>query len=315
MTLEQEQLKKIINDYVETLSFKWLHSQGDTVETSCRFCKDDKNFSISLTKHIYHCWNCDSSGTLYKYFRDHVKGVGFDKYKEISKHAHRQSKIDSFFNNNFEIQYKKQEVVLPDTLIYVGDAENKEEALYSDYFQYLYGRYFTRELMFKLNVHFDFTSDRIWFPSYDKLGNLNFAVSRRIKGKGYMNHGERKDIIFNEYLIDWSKPVYLFEGVFDSARVENSIPLLGMFMDESFLIFKKILLHKTPVFFILDKGKRVMKNIIKGADLIKSFNSEIPIFVGEISSEHSDVGEMPIIDVNNFKFYSYDLKYKMMQLL
>ena len=34
-------------------------------------------------------------------------------------------------------------------------------------------------------------------------------------------------IIFNERLIDWEKPIFLVEGVFDHIVVPNSIPLLG----------------------------------------------------------------------------------------
>lgn len=312
MTIEQEQLKQLINDYVENLIPKWLYSNGDTVETGCRFCGDNKNFSISLSKHIYHCWNCDESGNLYKYFKNYVGGEGFEKYKKIYKYTEKQVKNDFLFSDNLEIKYNKQFIELPDHLIYVGDAEKKDEIIYSDFFQYLYGRYFTRELMYKLNVYFDLKDDSVWFPSYDMFGNLNFAVSRKIYGKGYMNHGERKDIIFNEYLIDWKSPIYLFEGIFDSARIKNSIPLFGMFMDDNFLLFKKILLHNSPTIFMLDKGKRVLKNIVKTADLLKQYNSELPIVIGEISSDlYDDVGEMPEIDVSNFNFYKYDLDYKL----
>jgi hypothetical protein len=44
----------------------------------------------------------------------------------------------------------------------------------------------------------------------------------------YKNPTAAKDeIIFNEGLIDWSKDVYLCEGVFDSFFLDNPIVMLG----------------------------------------------------------------------------------------
>lgn len=311
MKPEQEQLKNFIDKHIESLSPKWLYTQGDTVEIGCKYCGNKSNFSISLSKHIYHCWACDTSGRLEGFIKKNVTFDLYQKYLEISKHIKRQEKYDKFYKL-FEIEYEQQNVELPKGLYYIGDAE-KKEIIFDDFFNYIYeSRFLTRELAYKLNVHFDLEKDRIYIPSYDRIGNLNFIVSRSIKGyySSYMNIGERKNMVFNEFLIDWTKPIYLFEGIFDSARIANSIPLLGMFMDDSFLIFKKILLHKCPVFFILDKEKRAMKNVIRNADLLQKYNSEIPIFIGEIQTDHKDVGEMPEINISNFKFYEYDLKYK-----
>ena len=73
-------------------------------------------------------------------------------------------------------------------------------------------------------------SGRIIVPSYDKKGEVNYFVSRSYvnhKNK-YKNHEAEKDkIIFNEYTVDWTKDVYLVEGVFDMFFIPNSIPVLG----------------------------------------------------------------------------------------
>lgn len=314
MTVEQEQLKQFINNNVEQLSSRWSNSQGDTIEISCKYCGNKSNFSISLSKHIYHCWACDSSGRLESFVKKNLSTDLYQKYIEISKHIKRQQKHDRFFKS-FDIEYEKQSVKMPDGLYHIADAEKKEPILFEDLFNYIYNdRFLTRELAYKLNIHFDIENSRIYVPSYDQLGNLNFIVSRNVGGYKavYNNIGERRSIVFNEFLIDWTKPIYLFEGIFDSARIENSIPLLGMFMDDTFLLFKKILLHKTPVFFILDKEKRAIKNVIKNSDSLREYNSELPIFIGEIQTDHNDVGAMPEIDISNFKFYEYDLKYKLL---
>ena len=49
----------------------------------------------------------------------------------------------------------------------------------------------------------------------------------------YKNPPCEKDlIIFNEYLIDWNKDIFLCEGAFDSIFLPNSIPMLGKFMSD-----------------------------------------------------------------------------------
>ena len=40
-------------------------------------------------------------------------------------------------------------------------------------------------------------------------------------------------LIFNESLIDWKKDIYLVEGVFDSFFLDNSICLLGKYINDN----------------------------------------------------------------------------------
>ena len=40
-------------------------------------------------------------------------------------------------------------------------------------------------------------------------------------------------MIFNESLIDWKKDIYLVEGVFDSFFLDNSIALLGKYVNDN----------------------------------------------------------------------------------
>jgi|TARA_R110001599_G_C12026157_1_gene639540 hypothetical protein len=49
----------------------------------------------------------------------------------------------------------------------------------------------------------------------------------------YKNPQADKDsLIWNEHMVDWTKPVYLVEGVFDGLFLDNSIPMLGKFITE-----------------------------------------------------------------------------------
>jgi hypothetical protein len=67
----------------------------------------------------------------------------------------------------------------------------------------------------------------------------------------YKNPDIQKEmIIFNESLIDWTKKIYLVEGVFDSIFLDNSIPMLGKYISD--LLFNKIYDLKCEVTIVLD---------------------------------------------------------------
>jgi DNA primase len=61
---------------------------------------------------------------------------------------------------------------------------------------------------------------------------------------------QKETIIFNEYLIDWDKPVYVVEGAFDSIFIPNAIPMLGKFMSEH--LFDELYTKAKKIIIILD---------------------------------------------------------------
>lgn len=97
-------------------------------------------------------------------------------------------------------------------------------------------------------------AERIIIPSFDAYGELNFFVGRALwarQGLPYLSGKFDKNIIFNELLVDWTKPITLVEGPFDAIKAgTNAIPLQGKFVSQKLL--DKILLSKTKVFMALD---------------------------------------------------------------
>ena len=61
---------------------------------------------------------------------------------------------------------------------------------------------------------------------------------------------DKETLIWNEHLIDWDKPIYLVEGVFDSIFLENSIPMLGKFITNN--LFEKVYDNAKKVTIVLD---------------------------------------------------------------
>ena len=76
----------------------------------------------------------------------------------------------------------------------------------------------------------------------------------------YLTYLNSKDIIFNEFYINWDLPVYLVEGVFDSLRIPNSIPLLGKGVSP--LLLKRLLENNFEVVAI---GKKT--GIVNGVKI------------------------------------------------
>lgn len=112
----------------------------------------------------------------------------------------------------------------------------------------------------------------IIIPSFDEFGELNYFCGRKfdplLKGQSYKSGNFSKDIVFNDYLIDWERPIYIVEGFFDAVAVgENAVPLSGSILREESLLFEKIVRNETHTYFALDtdafmKQWKIMKKMI-----------------------------------------------------
>ena len=307
--LKKDQIKQLINDNIEQLSDKWLNSSSDNIEIFCHNCTNprNRNLSISLTKEIYHCWACGASGSLYKLFKLRGKS-GLEQFKKIS----------TYKGNDTEIIEKEPEkakiITIPENCIHISEFES--DPRFEIFSMYLYNdRFLTRELLYEYNFYFDIKERRFYVYSYNNNGGIDFSVSRNIQEKAYyILTGDKKKIIFNEFMINWKKPVFLVEGLFDAIRLENSIPLFGMELNDSFALFNKILLEKANVFIIFDNESGATKNAIKIAEKLKEKDDKLKIYIGEIKDEEfKDIGKMEEILSENFDFFEYNLLYTVMK--
>lgn len=97
---------------------------------------------------------------------------------------------------------------------------------------------------------------RIIIPSFDEYGELNFCVGRTFyehetyRYKPYPLH-QCKDIVWNDYLIDWTQPVVVTEGPFDAfVAQDNATILQGTILPES--LVRKVVLSGVDVYFAMD---------------------------------------------------------------
>ena len=189
------------------------------------------NLEVSLEKSVYHCWSCGETHDTHGHIGKLISQFGSKKdnktYKLIRPDKF-EKKEKVFKELELPKEYKKFDE------IHTLHIPRKEA------FNYLKKRGITQEIIDKYQIGLCIEgeySGRIIVPSFNKKGELNFFVSRSWNPKSklkYKNPEAAKDfLIFNESLIDFKKEIFIVEGVFDSFFLNNSIALLGKYINDN----------------------------------------------------------------------------------
>jgi DNA primase len=137
---------------------------------------------------------------------------------------------------------------------------------------------------------------RIIIPSYNEDNELNYFIARTFYedvGMKYKNPPVSRDVIVFDNQIDWSEPITLVEGVFDSFAVKrNAIPMLSKFLLSTL---------KTK---ILEKGVKEI-NILMDSDAVEDSTKHTEYFIKNgitvkniIPQGESDAADMGFDKVN-----------------
>lgn len=199
--------------------------------------------SVNVESDAWHCWVCDRGGfnllRLLRFKGDTEDSREYERSQTPRKPSQHPSRV-------FQVP------VLPPEFKTL--TKSCDSPYYRHAMSYLSGRGVTTEDIWRYKIGYCESGEyafRVVFPSFDDLGNLNFVIGRSFyqQGKPY-HHGEfDKDIVFNEYLIDWRYPVTLVEGVFDAISAgKNAIPRLGSTLLENSKIFAKLI--KAPEVYL-----------------------------------------------------------------
>lgn len=242
--------------------YKFHNERTGQIAFSCPVCSYDikgldhldgkGNLEVNYVEGVYKCWACseshDTHGTLHKLVR---------KYG-----THRQlKKFELLMPDTKAVIEKKSynRVRLPKEFIPLKDVNSgiKLTHYYKFAINYLRERNITDEMINKFNIGFCYNGEyanRIIIPSYDADGCVNYFTARSYEKKPKLKYrnpeAEKEAIIFNEYLIDWNKPISLVEGPFDHIFVDNSIPMLGKKLSD--LLFDKLYSEAKKIIIILD---------------------------------------------------------------
>jgi DNA primase len=183
---------------------------------------------------VYKCWVCgdtyDTHGSVKKLIRLYGTEKLVRKYEILMP--------DDDGEGHKRIY---QKVTIPPEYISFEHASigMKMTPYYKQAYNYLKKRNVTDELIKKFRIGFCYYGNyayRIIIPSFNKDYNLNYFIARSYLSHPKMKYknpeAEKDIIIFNEYLIDWERPIYIVEGAFDSIFLSNAIPMLGKHMSD-----------------------------------------------------------------------------------
>lgn len=212
------------------------------------------NLSLSLSKQRFQCWKCadegeDTHGSILKLIKIHGNDTILKEYKELI-HSIRESKMYKiyFTDADFNIDTKSvemDELSLPKEFRLL----KRDKYIPKDVLNYLTSRGIGWDIITQHSIGYtEYCKDnfaqsyRIYIPSYDKYGDLNYWTGRDYKNrdkivKYYNPKVERKSIIFNEEKVQWDADITLVEGPFDHIVVPNSIPLLSKALNKEFKLF------------------------------------------------------------------------------
>jgi len=273
------------------------------------------HFSVNINGK-YNCWICHFSGqpkydeTAFICLLRMLYKLGF---KDVF------SKYGNFVDNIEEILVDKKETFQKPFIPvhYKKIFKYYFRDIYHPGYRYLKNRFISDNDMIKYDIRYSPIDERIFFPSYDKNYVLNYHISRTIRKDvkpKYKNFDIIKPII-NEHLIDWSRPLYLVEGIFDSiVSRENSTPLLGSSLSEGSQLLKEIVKNKTPIILALDYD--VKNNYFNLMKKLLKYNINVSFIEwGECRQDIAAMGTEKFHEFikNNVKKYSFydEITYKL----
>jgi len=246
--------------------------------------------TVNIEKAVWNCFHCQIKGRSFLYL---LKLAGVSNPNQYKKLFNEEAKkniedIDNIFGKE---AVKEKKLLLPKG--YENLFRNIEKAFYKPAVEYLLKRGLKKEDILKYDIHYSVSDQRVLFPSYDREHNLNYYVARSIQpfeNYKYKNAmASKREVIFNEHLIEWDKPLYVVEGIFDAILSrKNAVPILGSNVGKGSLLFKRLLQNHTEVIIALDADAK--KKMFKMINELVKYN--IPVTYVDWKSEERDIAEM-----------------------
>ena len=209
------------------------------------------NLETSFSLGKFHCWACDSKGNLsyligrygnsqlLKEYQNEIKSINESKLYDLS----------SFMDGlNGDVRENEETLRLPKTFTKIDISSLKNKKLK----MYLEKRKITQDIIDKFGIGYtqwdgeEFSMrSRLVVPSYDENGFLNYWVSRDFTGYDkrikYKNcDADKKEIVFQDNLINYNADIILVEGALDCIYYPNSVSMLGNFLLKDSELFRKL---------------------------------------------------------------------------
>jgi hypothetical protein len=253
-------------------------------ECSSRLSASKLKLIIKLDTEQYHCWVCGmKGGKVYPLFAKYAPSYAQDA-KELFRGPSKAAE-----------QKEKDVVQLPKGFQLLATSKDDRDPDIRAVFRYLHSRGIDDHDLWRMRLGAVKTGKlrrRVIFPSLNSEGELNYWVSRavdkEIKLKYFNSKAQKKDIIFNECDINFHEQVTIVEGPFDLIKCDrNATCLLGSSLSKGHELFRRLMLHKTPVLLALDSD--MVDKTHKIASLLYSAGCDVSIMP---LGRFGDVGEM-----------------------
>jgi DNA primase len=247
----------------------------------CNGTHGKRKLSVNLKTDVFHCWVCG------------WKGKDILPILKLQGDTDDSREYASEFREEIKLEEKKYDPVrLPKEFRPLW--EPGRSPWYRQAKGYLERRGITSDdiLLYKIGYAEDGEyANRIILPSFDEFGELNFLTGRAFFDSSlkYKHGNFCKDIIFNDYLINWHKPVTLVEGPFDAIKAGlNAIPLQGTILSDQSKLFYRIVHTGVPVNLALDND--AWEQIVGNMEKLIKFGVDVNLV--QWPKEFKDPGEM-----------------------
>ena len=213
------------------------------------------HLDVNIKDGVFKCWKCvsqdeDMQGKLGKLIKMYGSADLYKKYKEAIKSIKESHLYELSDFSGLTISFEANTYVrLPKTFRRININKCHDKRL----LEYLYKRKINQEFIDKFSLGYttwdeeDYSMrNRIIIPSYDEFGDLNYYLGRDYTGKSKLRYkncdADKKEIVFQESLINWDSTIYLCEGSFDAMRFpSNGIAMLGKSLGNEYVLYKKIM--------------------------------------------------------------------------
>ena len=241
----------------------------------CPHCNHHKpklevNFTENKEGHNpWHCWVCGKKGKSIGLL---LRGAG------ASQEVINEAKSLAKDVNHTYVKKSKASITLPNEFICLNNV-SKSNVMGKHALMYLKNRNINKYDILRYNIGYCSKGkyqNMLIIPTYDADGKLNYFTARSFMKDSfikYKNPEYSRNIIPNEYMINWNLPIIICEGLFDAIAIKrNAIPLLGKNIQDN--LMKKIVTSKVnKIYIALDKD--AIKQALQFCEMLLAEGKEV----------------------------------------
>lgn len=301
--MNQETLKTKVELIGQIFPNHYFAQASNEISLHCPSCGHHKRkLIISLEKDLFHCWVCDFGGHISKLIKMYGNEIIWREWQRAIGAIDYDLDLRDFLLGSGTVAGigKAAKVTLP--LEAIKLKTGIPSILAKKSLNFLLKRGLSYRTIRMYNLHYVEEGryrDRVIMPSYDEKGKLNFFVARSIYDSSDITKyvhptTPKEDIIFNELLVTWERPIVLVEGPFDAIAVnKNAVPLLGSTLSDKSALFRQIMNAKPEVILMLDNDPPGKAGTIKAGRLLTDWGINTSI----VEYPTKDPGELPRIEI------------------